>query len=124
MIYADRVVIDLQTGEIREVPVDNEWVLANRDRTIELSLDRGQIQANGVDTALLSIQYQTPLLIDGSHDPIREIVTVTIRLGDEEIEVTTDDQGFAQEPLTAAEPGEYEIECFSMPSNVLTLTAV
>lgn len=124
MIYADRLVVDLQTGETRYVPVDNEWVLANRNRTVGLSLDRGQIQANGVDKAILSIQYQTPMLIDGSHEPVAEVITLQLQIDDETFEVTTDDTGFVTEPLTAAIAGVYPIVCNTLPSNEVTLTAV
>lgn len=68
-------------GVISYEPVTDEWVLKHKPPTILLSLSKPQIIDDGLDISVLTVTLQTPMLINGSYEPV---------LSNEAIEIITD----------------------------------
>lgn len=123
-LYGPILQIDVSTGAMTEVPVDDAWVLANLPERIALTVDKTQIQADGVDTATLTAQLTTPLLTDGSAQPIAESRELEFRVNRDPITVTLNAAGRATRTFSGLTPGRYEIECLTLPGDVVVIEVV
>jgi hypothetical protein len=74
MIYSNIIEFNSETGTIVEIPVTNEWVLENRPNVVTIQLSKGTVTADGVDSATMTVQLKTPLLIDGTQSNVNSIV--------------------------------------------------
>jgi hypothetical protein len=127
MVYPDRVVYDFTLpleAHKTYIPVDNAWVLANKQNTLNLTSDKSQITADGLDYATVTVQLKTPRLTDDSYNDVVWSGEVTLNDGLEDIAVSlTDGVGTLQ--VASDAPATIVLVGVSLQSaNPLTIEAV
>lgn len=114
-----RLVHNVATGEMDEIPVDDAWILANRKPQIEITIaDTNKIVG---ESEAISIQLMTPELSDNSRNAVSEASTVTMQFGDVTQDVVLDSNGAWSDTLEFVEAGTYIIKCLSHHSNEITV---
>ena len=121
--YGDIVSIDAVTGVQTRTPVDNAWIRANT-RQVVLSADKVSITADGVDQAIVTAQLKTLPLLDDMTEAISEAVTLDFEVDGVLHRMVLDAQGALQFALDTKRAGTYTVQCQTINSNVLTITAV
>jgi hypothetical protein len=113
---ADRIEINITTGERTAIPIDDTWILANRSSYLELAWDGG--------TNTLSAQLKTPLLTDDSRDNVLAVETWLITVGDiEPREISTDSNGQWSQVIPFVDNEQYTVfaERHGTPSNIVII---
>jgi hypothetical protein len=113
---ADRIEINITTGERTAIPIDDTWILANRSSYLELAWDGG--------TNTLSAQLKTPLLTDDSRDNVSAVETWIITVGDiEPREISTDSNGQWSQVIPFVDNEQYTVfaERHGTPSNIVII---
>jgi hypothetical protein len=119
MPYPDRVVYDLSLPVDEQksyVPIDDTWVLENKQNTLSLTSDKAQITADGADYATITVQLQTPRLTDDSYNNAVWSGVVTLSDGLENIEVELTD-GVGTLPIASDTPATITLTGVSLQSN-------
>jgi hypothetical protein len=113
-----RIIHNAQTQIIEQVPLDNEWILANRSKELALSISQSQLAVNG--SATLNIQLYSPTLADGNRQALAENAVAQMQIGDviQDVSLVA---GVWSDSLTFVTPGSYIIRSLSHPCNELTI---
>ncbi len=127
-MYPERVEYDLSqpAGQRRkEVAVTDAWVLANKRNTLLLTADKTTITAADppVDFATITVQLQTPMLTDGSHDDVAVSGPVSVVVNGKTAMIALDENGAGAFQVDSIEPGSFEIRG-AIGSNIITMEAV
>jgi len=121
-MYGKHVIFD--GGEIREEPVTNEWLLGKSPQCW-LTVDRETISANGLDTAIITIQRVTVPLLDGSQNAVYGAGKVVVLVDGEAILVELDENGTGTLEVTTIETGKFQARVnLDTQSNVIEITGV
>ena len=126
-VYGDRLEIDVTTGVQSRIPVDNEWVLANRPRTLLLTASKTEAAVD--ENVTITVQLRTPVLVDGTYENVTEAGDVLIRaaFNDSNAEtetVTLDETGAGSLVVSAAVAGTITVTSASLLSNTITVEVV
>lgn len=121
--YGDLMSVNIATGVETRTPVDDAWIRANT-RQIVLSANKVSITADGVDQAIVTAQLTTLPLLDDSVENISEAVTLDFEVDGVRHRMVLDAQGALQFALDTTRAGTYTVQCVTINSNVLTITAV
>ena len=114
----NRIEHDATSGQVRYVPIDDAWKLANWPDRLAIEADKLQIVANGEDAATISVQWLNPLgQAKGGAD------SVTLLVDDEEVPVTLVN-GAGTVQVVAVEAGTFQVKAAEMGSLTLEIEAV
>lgn len=116
-VYGDRIVID--GGVQTRVPVDDNWVLTHKPRT--LLLTPAKTSAAVDEDVSVGVQLRTPVLTDGTYQDVTEAgeVLVSVAFDDGEAvtqSVTLDASGAGSLVVSAATAGTIRVESASLPA--------
>ena len=119
-----RINYDITTGETTEVPVTDEWLLATFPVQYMLTPALSAIDADGEDTAVISVQRKTVKLLDGSRNDILGAGFILIGVEGNYESVELDANGAGQYEVVSSFPGTFVIRCEeSFASNEVTVEA-
>ena len=114
MPYPDRVVYN--GSAVSYIPVDNTWILANKQRHLAISAVPLSIQADptGAIVSTVTLQLQTPLLVDDTRDNVAlaRVVKMSIAQGNDQrfADLTLDANGAAVVDVFGYLPGQIVIK--------------
>jgi hypothetical protein len=121
MPYADRVEVDAQ-GNATLVPVDNTWILANRENYLALS---GPGSASVGVGFSLTAQLKTPLLVNDTRNNVSQAMNVpiiiTLETEVKKVTIALNSSGTLTDNFTAAYAGTLTVRAENMPSDVYTV---
>jgi hypothetical protein len=119
-----RHTVNSSTGEIIEIAITDEWIKSWRHNEILLSLSALSIISDDIDSATLTAQLVTALLLDDSQEDVLQTRTFRLQIGDIEQEITLDANGAWSDTITSVVIGSYSISALDMTSNQLMLEVV
>lgn len=102
---------------------DNE-VLTYFPPQVVLSANKTTIAADGVDFALVTLQFKSVPLANDQQQNLPIAQKVIIFVAEVEVELTTNAQGMATHEVAARDAGAYTITAKNHASNTLTIQAV
>lgn len=121
MAYADRVEVD-GDGNLVYVPVDNTWILANRENYLAIS---GPGSASVGVGFSLTAQLKTPLLVNDTRNNVAQAMNVplliTIGTETKEVTIALNSSGTITDTVTVAYAGTLTIRAKDMPSDVYSI---
>ena len=122
MTYGDRIVI--QDGQASRIPVTDEWVLANKPRTLLLTAAKATAAID--EDVTVSVQLRTPVLTDGTYNEVNQAgdVLVSVSFDDGETVaqlVTLDANGAGALVVSALVAGTIRVEARSLLSNAVEI---
>lgn len=91
---------------------------------IALSANKTTIQADGVDFALVTLQFKSVPLSDNRQQNLAIEQRVFLLVAEVEVELTTNAQGLATHEIAARDVGSYTISAKNHAGNTLTIQAV
>lgn len=89
-----------------------------------LSANKQTIAADGVDFATINVQIKSVPLSNNLQDNLSIAQKVVLLIADIEVELLTDNTGFATHEIAANDAGVYNVSARNLASNVLTITGV
>lgn len=121
MAYQDRVVVDAQ-GNATLVPVDNTWILANRENYLAIS---GPGSASVNVGFSMTAQLKTPLLVNDTRNNVQQamnvVLLVTIGTETKEVTIALNSSGTITDTVTVAYAGTLTVRAKDMPSDVYSI---
>lgn len=115
---ATRIVHNLTTGEAETIEVDDAYILAHRSSVVVISVSATQVAVNG--TLDITAQLLTPILADGSQNPLNQSILLEMQLGDMQ-QVVSFVNGQWADSLQFVVAGVYRISCLDLPSNEISI---
>lgn len=91
---------------------------------IVLSANKTTIAADGVDFALVTLQFKSVPLLDNQQQNLPIAQKVILFVAEVEVELTTNAQGLATHEIAARDVGSYPISAKNHAGNTLTIQAV
>lgn len=115
---------DVKLNKIFKQPITNEWIIENRLPHVKITSNKTQITANGTDKAIVRFQIVSSPLLDQSQPNLGKILPIKVKIDKDEIDLITNESGYAEVEVTAVFAKDYPIEVFDYEHNAFLIKAV